>query len=327
MDYSTRLKNLKKALDSKLDAILLYGTDVEYFSGVPRETEPYMVWDLESNPVIFAWDTLQAEKFTDHEVQKILNLKKSIRAIDGKIGINKLNLKKPSTRFKAVDIGEYVRKIRTVKDGDEIRIMRKAAKLTARGFELVNEILEPGVTEKEIAASILGLFWLDGDGPSFEPIVASGKNSLYIHVRPSNKKVRRGESVIIDIGARIGGYQSDFTRTFLVDPTKKQLELVEMVIDAWELAKKSARPGMNVSELYRVVKDDLGDYSKYWPYALGHGVGLDVHEYPIIREKSNAKFAEGMVFALEPGLHVPGIGGVRFEDTGILTKRGFKPFI
>ncbi len=314
-----RLKPLKE----KCDAVILSGVDVEYFLGVPRETMPYLVWDFSGKPRVYAWDVNQARAY----YSRVSSLEKMGLDFDTICARKPLDsrIKKLARGKRVVDISKDIDLMRAVKTKEELRIMRKAARLAEKGFELVQEILEPGVTEKEIAANICSLFTLEGDGCSFEPIVASGKNSVYIHVLPTSRKIRKGDMVIVDIGARVKGYQSDFTRTFLVEPKKRQLEIVERVLDAWELVKESVSPGMKFSELDRLARGSLGKFAKFWPYSLGHGVGLEVHEFPRISQKSKGEFVEGMVFTLEPGLHVPGVGGARFEDTGVLTRSGFKP--
>ncbi len=324
------LKRLKY-LSEKCDGLLLHGANVEYFTGVAREAGAYLYWDFSSRPRLYAWDVAQAEDTRRTKI-KVHPLEELDRELPGKIrlGVNENSLSTPMYKKlkksrKLVDVSRDVGRIRAVKSKEELKIMKKAAEITGRAFELVAEILEPGVSEKEIAANITSFFLLEGDGQAFEPIVASGRNSVYIHVNPTNKKIRKGETVIVDIGARVKGYASDFTRTFLVDPTRRQLELVEKVLEVWDLVKEVVYPGMKAKELYSLAKEAFGSLAKYWPYGLGHGVGLEVHEFPGINQKSDAVLEEGMVFTLEPGVHLPRVGGVRFEDTGILTKKGFVP--
>ena len=171
-------------------------------------------------------------------------------------------------------------------------------------------------------ASLVGYYAKKGVHLAFDPIVQNAGNTLYTHSYPTTQKA--SGTVIVDTGCRVNGYCSDLTRTFAFKANKKQLQVIELVKKANKFAMQNVEVGMPCGELYARVKKFLGPKARYWRYGLGHGVGLDIHEAPDIGAGSNDVFEPGMVFTIEPGLAIPGVGGARHEVTGVLTRKGFK---
>jgi len=224
-------------------------------------------------------------------------------------------------------LGDICLKMRLLKDGQERQRIRKAQKAAESVFEQVFPEIMPGRTEKEIAFMILEGLHVRADGPSFPPIVASGPNSALPHAVPSDRKIKEGEPVIVDMGARLGGYCSDMTRTvFCGSPSEKFRKIYSVVREAQNAAQEAVRPGMTGREadsLARKVIEGAG-LGRYFVHALGHGVGIAIHEAPAVSSGCRKKLREGMVFTVEPGIYVQGEGGVRLENMGLLRESGFE---
>jgi Xaa-Pro aminopeptidase len=187
--------------------------------------------------------------------------------------------------------------------------------------------LEPGLTERQIARRV-ELFLIEhADGPSFPSIVASGPNASIPHAVPSERRIAEGEPLKIDIGARVSGYCSDMTRTVcLGEPRDKRLvELHALVLEAQEHVERSLRPGMTGREADALARDMLerAGYAQAFTHSLGHGIGLEVHEPPwLSQSRGDEPLRSGMVFSVEPGVYLPGWGGVRIEDLVVLEPDG-----
>jgi len=225
-----------------------------------------------------------------------------------------------------VPLRGLVEQLRAVKDEEEIGRIRKAAEITDRALAAVLETLKYGVTERELAWEVERVMReLGADGVSFAPIVATGPNAARPHHRPGDRRVQPGDIVLLDIGAGFDGYQSDLTRTFVFGrPEEKFLEVWRVVAEANEAARRAARPGMPAAEVDAVAREVIraAGYGENFGHGLGHGVGLVIHEAPRLGPRSEDKLAAGMVFTIEPGIYLPGWGGVRIEDLVVLRDHG-----
>jgi Xaa-Pro aminopeptidase len=215
-----------------------------------------------------------------------------------------------------------VEQLRSIKEPEELEFITKAVALTEAVFEQAKGIIRPGITEKEAAWEIEKLLRQKGsEGMPFEIIVASGPNSALPHARPTEKIIHSGEPVLIDMGARISGYCSDFSRTLFLGKADKTLqEIYNIVIKAQTAAIERVESGMDASQadqLARSVVEQAG-YGDAFGHGLGHGVGLAVHEFPTLGPTSSDSLADGMVFTIEPGIYLAGKGGVRIEDMVVL---------
>jgi Xaa-Pro aminopeptidase len=219
---------------------------------------------------------------------------------------------------------------------DELRIVKDAAELAQLqvAIDVLDDCLadvlrriEPGQTEREVARMVEVYLLEHADGPSFPSIVASGPNASIPHAVPSDRRIQAGEGLKIDIGARAGGYCSDMTRTVcLGEPRDTRLvELHGLVREAQEHAERELRPGMTGREgdaLSREVIARAG-YGDAFTHGLGHGIGLEVHEPPSLSQSRGEEVLQpGMVFSVEPGVYLPGWGGVRIEDLVVLEPGG-----
>lgn len=217
--------------------------------------------------------------------------------------------------------------VRAIKDPEEIEAMRKAADLATRGYRHLHSCLKAGVTELDLVKE-LKLFWLNmgAEAVSFAPIIAFGPNSAMPHYHPQNVALKEGVPVLIDIGVELHHYQSDLTRVdFFGKPDPKLQEIYDVVRDAKAAATDICCQGVASEELdeaARSVIEDAG-YGDYFVHNLGHGVGLEVHEYPRLRKKTHdCLLKANMVITIEPGIYLPGLGGVRLEDTVLVTESG-----
>jgi Xaa-Pro aminopeptidase len=230
----------------------------------------------------------------------------------------------PKVRF--VSGESIVDGLASVKDSSEIGLIKAAIAITEKVFRQLLQTIRVGMSELDIAAEIVYLHRRFGaDADAFEPIVASGKRGALPHARPTAKRIRNGELVTLDCGCRYRGYHSDLTRTISVgriSPERRRLYTV--VRDAQQLALDSARDGMTGKELDAVARRHIKQkkLGKYFPHSLGHGLGLQVHESPRVSSLSTDVLEAGNVITIEPGVYVPGVGGVRIEDDIVIRKGG-----
>ena len=212
--------------------------------------------------------------------------------------------------------------LRAVKEPEELALITKAVQLGDAVLEEAKGLMDPDMTEKEAAWEIEKLLRQGGsEGVAFEIIVASGANAALPHAHPTDKTLGTGDPVVIDMGARIGGYCSDLTRTlFLGGAGNTMQEIYDVVLKAQIRAIEGAESGMEGAEVDRLARSviEQAGYGDNFGHGLGHGVGLAVHELPTVGPSSNGTLSNGMVFTIEPGIYLPGEGGVRIEDIVVL---------
>lgn len=216
--------------------------------------------------------------------------------------------------------------LRGVKDAGELAILEEVASIASQALmEIVGQV-RPGAVESDIAWALEVAMRTGGaEGKSFDFIVASGERGALPHGRASEKRIAAGELVTIDYGAFYRGYCSDETVTVAVgQPDSRRLEIYETVRTAQQLAIDAVKPGLLFRDIDAKARDYIAQkgFGEYFGHGLGHGVGLDIHEYPTASPKSTTVIREGMVFTVEPGIYIPGFGGVRIEDTVVVEKDG-----
>ncbi len=219
---------------------------------------------------------------------------------------------------------QIIEKQRTTKDKDEIANTRKACEITDRCFKHLIDFIKIGMTEKEIAYEIQRYFIINGaSGLAFDSIVASGVNSSMPHAVPTDKIIENGDIIILDFGCKYNGYCSDMTRTIFVGYVKEEIkEIYNLVLKNQKQTLEEMYDGANTKILFKMVENDFKIHKYELPHALGHGVGLDVHEEPTIGKRKENILKENMVVTDEPGIYIPGRFGVRIEDTVLITKSG-----
>ena len=222
-----------------------------------------------------------------------------------------------------------IKLMRAVKDEGELDLMRHAQTITDAAFQHMLGFIQPGQTEKEIRTELENFMFKNGaDGLAFETIVASGPNSANPHAVPSDRVVERGDFVLMDYGASYRDYKSDMTRTVVLgEPSKEQLDLYALVRSTNEACEAAAHAGVDGRDIHLLSRKLICDagYGDYYGHSLGHGVGIDIHEMPNFGRRSNDVPA-GSVVTVEPGVYLPGVGGVRLEDCGVVAEDGYHPF-
>ncbi|MDP6107062.1 MAG: aminopeptidase P family protein [Candidatus Brocadiia bacterium] len=215
-----------------------------------------------------------------------------------------------------------VEPLRMVKDDDEAALITRAVEIADLAFEAVAPTIEVGETEESVAWRLDRTMREAGaEAVSFETIVAAGPNAAKPHHRPSERPIQAGEPVVIDMGARFKGYCSDMTRTICLGPADETFRVVyDTVLGAQLTAIATVNSGMNSGEIDAVARDIIqqAGYGDQFGHSLGHGIGLAVHEHPRVGPRGDDAMADGTVFTIEPGIYIPGWGGVRIEDTVIM---------
>ena len=235
---------------------------------------------------------------------------------------------------KFIGISEIINSARVRKTKKEIEAIQRAGEIGDLGFKTIFDGIEEGKTEYELVAEAEYVMRKAGsEGIPFDTIVASGENSAYPHAKTTNKKVQDGDIIIVDIGARFGGYCSDMTRTFIFGKgSKEKAKLINLVNDAQQYGLDNIKAGVKCSDIDKIVREFFINKNKEWGarfiHSLGHGVGIDIHEYPYLSPLSQDVLEENMVVTVEPGLYIPGsgLGGARTEDQILITKDSFIPF-
>jgi Xaa-Pro aminopeptidase len=337
-----RLKKLHERWSSwKVDALLITTLEnIRYLSGFTGSSGVIIIT---SDQAFFLTDSRYDSQSRDEvDGLKIKIYKKQIEEVASLI--NKLKPKSIGFEAKGISYDTYRRlkgllhtkkltplpedidRIRAIKDTSELKLIKKAVNLASIGFKAASNCIKPGVAECNVAFDAEVAMKKNGaHGLSFDIIVASGKRSALPHGKASSKKIRKSEMVIVDLGARYHGYHSDETCTFIVGkPNKEQKKIYQVVKDAHDKATEAARPGVKASSIDFVARDFIkkAGYGKYFSHGTGHGVGLAVHEWPNISPYNDNTVEEGMVFTIEPGIYIPGWGGIRIEDMILVTKNG-----
>ncbi|HTP14188.1 MAG TPA: Xaa-Pro peptidase family protein [Bacteroidota bacterium] len=235
-------------------------------------------------------------------------------------------LKKTFRNCTLVPTVSVVEQVRIRKDEREIEALKHAARITDKVFGKIITILKPGMREQEVAAEIS--YWnrsFGAEGNAFDPIVVSGIRGALPHGRATAKLLKRGEMVTIDMGCRVGGYRSDLTRTVSLGRARGELKSIYRIVrEAQEKALAAAAPTVKARALDAIARKHIRrmGYGKLFPHALGHGLGLEIHERPLVSAKGTELLQESTVITIEPGIYVPGVGGVRIEDDIVLRQTG-----
>jgi Xaa-Pro aminopeptidase len=216
-----------------------------------------------------------------------------------------------------------VEALRAVKDESELEKIRRAAKITSEAYTQFAEERFVGRTERELAWRLDALFHeLGADAPAFETIVASGPNAAKPHARPTDRTMEVGETVVIDAGAMVDGYNADCTRTFVTGPLPEELKAAyEATLEGQLAGLEAVRSGVTGVDADAAARDEIeaAGLGEKFGHGLGHGVGLEVHEAPRLSRESTDTLAAGNVVTVEPGVYLEGLGGIRIEDLVVVT--------
>ncbi len=233
-------------------------------------------------------------------------------------------LKKKKCSIKLVPTDGLVEEIRAVKEPEEIEFIAKASAITDAAFEDVEPKIQAGTTEKQVAWELEKAMRARGsESLPFDIIVASGPNAALPHARPTDRAIKAGEPIVIDMGARYQGYASDLSRTVCVGKASVKLkEVYNIVLKAQTTAMEAVAKGMTGDQADKIARDIIkqAGYGEAFGHSLGHGVGLAEHEQPRLGPRSKDRLTDGMVFTIEPGIYLTGWGGVRIEDTVVMER-------
>ncbi len=219
--------------------------------------------------------------------------------------------------------------LRAVKDDAELARIQRAAAIVDDAVAELQPMLVAGTTEREMAHALEHELRAAGaTGPAYETIVAGGPNGALPHARPTDRPFENGDLVVIDVGSLVDGYRSDMTRTFAIGtPSADGRRIREIVTDAQAAGVAAVRPGIEAKEVDSVCRSIIADagYGDAFSHGTGHGVGLDIHEFPAVHARSTAILQRGHVLTVEPGIYVPAVGGCRVEDLLVVTESGSRP--
>ena len=348
MDYSKRLIKLRaRFAASGLDALLVtQAENRRYLSGFTGTAGTLLITpDAARLYTDFRYTERACAEAPDFEIREIsgdaaaaltdaaeLKLKRIGFEADDITYSASVKLQQAAVKAAAevVDTEGLVADLRQTKDSEEIALIERAVKITVAALRHAQEITRQGVTELALAWEIEKFLRENGSEEiPFPVIVASGPNAAQPHAVPTKRSIGRDESVIIDIGARVGGYTADMTRTFYTGrPAGKFREVYDLVARAQQTAFAALGPGVTsaaVDDAAREVIREAG-YGQAFGHALGHGIGLATHELPRLAANATGALTDGMVFTLEPGVYLPGWGGVRIEDDVVLKDGAARTF-
>lgn len=304
-----------RVLVTPTDAVLL--TDSRYTIQAQEE--------VQSMPSISFASPTDGDVFTGEEARKL--------------GITTLGFEAATTTYAAweklagkigvdlVPAKDILSDLRMIKSEAEIAKIREACGISDACFEHVIRMIQPGVTEYDIALEIEFFTRRQGADVAFPSIVVSGERSARPHGKPSEKRLEVGDFVTMDFGARVDGYNSDMTRTVVVgEATDRHREVYETVLEAQLEALHAIRPGALAKDVDRIARDILAtrDLAQYFGHGLGHGLGRLVHDGGRLSPSSDNVIEPGQVWTVEPGVYIPGFGGVRIEDDVVVTETGIE---
>ncbi|WP_347242011.1 Xaa-Pro peptidase family protein [Thermus sp.] len=318
-----------------LDALLVTRPEnVRYLSGFPHPEDAQVLVTEEGAFLLTdpRYPEAERESRIPAKVLRREEREELYRNLRGRVGFEAEHLPYAALeRLRELSPAEWVptkgvvERLRLRKTPEEVERIRKAQALAEEALAHVLPLLRPGVEEREIALEIEFFLKRRGAEPAFPPIVASGARGALPHARASEKRLLGGELVTLDLGARVEGYHSDMTRTFALGRPKEELrrayKAVEEALEAALAALAPGKPAKEVDALARKVLEGYG-LDRHFVHSLGHGVGLAVHEGPGLSPYSEEVLEPGMVVTVEPGVYLPGLGGVRLEELVLLTEKG-----
>ncbi|MCH8332795.1 aminopeptidase P family protein [Candidatus Sumerlaeota bacterium] len=341
-EVARRISRLQSALKRRrLDAMIVFDRHNTFYLTGMRCSLSYLMVTPRSARLLIDGRYIEAARSTVRhcEVELMKKLPRSLRAWQREFEPRKIALEGsiPWNAWKQFgelipgvewqEAGSLILKMRLIKSRDEIRRIAESAKLNDEIYEAAVAAAAPGCTEIDLRNVIRSEADRRGaDGLSFDSIVASGTAGSMPHYVPSENRLKPGEMLLVDMGMQLDGYCSDMTRVVALGARQKKRmrKAFDAVLDAEEAALKEVGPGVRAADLHRIATDRLKRHglARYFTHGLGHGVGLEIHEAPTLNATSTDVLRAGMVVTIEPGVYLPGLGGVRIEDMVAVTRSG-----
>jgi Xaa-Pro aminopeptidase len=340
-----RVENLLVALSSHdlTGFIILPGPNLRYLTGVGLKSfertaflagnhsaqlamvvpklDEEKITRLTNPPKAFAYTDTEGPNSAVQQCLQYLRLESGMVGLEASVPWRFIDALQTNSGLGFMDISPILSELRIVKDARELESLRKASQLLETAMRAVIYSIQSGMTEDEVSARIV----YEGRKLGAEEIpfcaVQSGANSAIPHFEHSSKRIERGDAVVIDVGAVVEGYYADITRTvFVGEYSQKQREVYETVRKAQTNAIVKSGPGVAAQDIDRAARQiiDRAGFGKFFVHRTGHGLGLDVHEPPFIREGNQELVHPGMVFTVEPGIYLPGEFGIRIEDNIVI---------
>ena len=350
-DFKARCSRAKEIMYEKdVDALCLTpSSDMLYLTGfrtepserillciLPRSDEPRFIVPKLYQEQVERETWIKDVRVWSEESKTIIQLRNHLKELElfsGKIAISDrlwtrhyrfLQETAPKVRFTFAS--EIVNQIRMLKSRKEIYLMEEAARFAEGALEATLSDCIQGKKECELAAKLEYQMRVRGsEGVPFETIVASGPNSSVPHYSNGRRRVKVGDPLVLDLGAKFGHYCSDLTRTAIIGYAKPKInKIYELVHQAYQKAVETVRPGVTAAAVDQAARGVIieGGHGEQFIHRTGHGIGLDVHESPYVSEKDQTGLEIGMTFSIEPGIYIPGQFGVRIEDVVVVTKNG-----
>ena len=315
-------------------ALITSKPNVRYLSGLASSNAAMLV--PASGPSVLATDSRYAQTAArlcpDLEILTERQVEPALAALAARRGLRTLGFEAQEMtveRYTAladlpdgpglVPLGHLVEGLRMIKDDTEIELLASACAITAEAFATVLPKIGPDRTERDLAVLLeRAMIDLGADGVAFDTIVASGPNGAIPHHSPGDRAFRPGDLITIDCGAQVGGYHADMTRTVALGaPAAWQREIYDLVAAAQLAGIRAAVPGADIEAVDASARDLIADagHAEHFGHGLGHGVGLEVHEAPLMGPGRTGKLVDRVPVTVEPGIYLPGRGGVRIEDT------------
>jgi len=330
-----RVRAQRKIAESGAGAALITSKpNVRYLSGLASSNAAMLV--PASGPSVLATDSRYAQTAArlcpDLEIVTERQVEPALAALAARRGLRTLGFEAQEMtveRYTAladlpdgpglVPLGHLVEGLRMIKDDTEIELLASACAITAEAFATVLPKIGPDRTERDLAVLLeRAMIDLGADGVAFDTIVASGPNGAIPHHSPGDRAFRPGDLITIDCGAQVGGYHADMTRTVALGaPAAWQREIYDLVAAAQLAGIRAAVPGADIEAVDASARDLIADagHAEHFGHGLGHGVGLEVHEAPLMGPGRTGKLVDRVPVTVEPGIYLPGRGGVRIEDT------------
>lgn len=339
-----RLNRLRAGMKRRrLDAMIIFDRpNAQYLTGFQSSLSFLLVTERHGRLLVDARYIEAAQKAVRHcKVELFKKLPEALKKWERQFKPRRIGLEGsiPRARWEEFarilpgvewkEAGDLISKLRLIKSGEEIKRIEASAKMNDEVYEATLAQIQPGMTELDLRNFIRSESDRRGaDGEAFECIVAAGVAGSMPHYHPGKVRLRRGDLLLIDMGLKVEGYCSDMTRVVALGekPRARLQRAFEAVAAAEAAALRAVGPGVKAAHIHQVAVKTLKKYkiAKYFTHGLGHGVGLEVHEAPRINATSEDVLKPGMVVTIEPGVYLPGLGGVRIEDLAVVTRNGHR---